>query len=207
MTDIDKKLNAFPSNSHNSKEKEKEKKVEKVVQGQVQTRKKPLSKKFAETFLSDDVENVKGFIMFDVIVPTIKDTISNVVSSGVDMLLFGESRGHNTTRRGDKSYVSYSSYSDRRGNRNDRSSARTSRHDFRDIILDSRGEAEEVLSNMVDILYDFHEVSVADLYDLCGISNSNWTDNKYGWTDLSGASVKRARGGGYVIDLPRAEQL
>jgi len=198
-------MESFQPNSHKSKQ-EKEKKVEKVVQGTVTTRKKSLGKKFSETFLGDDIENVKGFIVFDVIVPTIKDTISNVVSSGIDMLLFGEARGSNTRRQGGKSYVSYSNYYD---NKRDRKPVNTQRgtHDFRDIILETRGEAEEVLSNMVDILYDFNEVSVADLYDLCGISNSNWTDNKYGWTDLSGACVKRARGGGYIIDLPRAEQI
>ena len=120
------------------------------------------------------------------------------------MLLFGESRGSSHKDKGP--YVSYSSYYNKKEKRPASTQSR-SRHDFRDIILDSRGEAEEVLSNMVDILYDFGEVSVADLYDLCGISNSNWTDNKYGWTDLSGARVKRARGGGYLIDLPRAEQI
>lgn len=212
MADSNRSIDSFQPNSHKYKAEQaekKEKKIEKVVQGQVQTRKKPLGKKMAETFLSDDVENVKGFIFFDVIVPTIKDTISNVVSSAVDMLLFGESRGHNTTRSGGKSYVSYSNYYDRGRNNSNRDTRnmRTAKHDFRDIILDSRGEAEEVLGTMVDLLVDYHEVSVADLYDLCGISNSNWTDNKYGWTDLSGACVRRARGGGYVIDLPRAEQL
>ncbi len=201
---IPRTMDSFKPNSHKSKA-EKEKHVEKVVQGQVQTRKKSPGRKFAETFLSDDIENVKGYLLFDVVVPTIKDTISNVISSGVDMLLFGESRGGGSHKdRGP--YVSYSSYYNKKEKRQTSERSRN-RHDFRDIILDSRGEAEEVLSNMVDILYDFGEVSVADLYDLCGISNSNWTDNKYGWTDLSGASVKRARGGGYLIDLPRAEQI
>lgn len=198
-------MESFQPNSHKSKAV-KEKKVEKVVQGQVTTRQKTLGRKFAETFLGDDIENVKGYILFDVIIPTIKDTISNVVSSGVDMLLFGETRASGIRRDKGKSYVSYSNYYDKKERRQSSDRSRE-KHDFRDIILDSRGEAEEVLSNMVDILYDFHEVSVADLYDLCGISNSNWTDNKYGWTDLAGASVKRARGGGYLIDLPRVEQI
>lgn len=34
----------------------------------------------------------------------------------------------------------------------------------------------------------------------------NYTDNKYGWTDLSSAQVERVRDG-YVIRLPRATSL
>jgi len=32
------------------------------------------------------------------------------------------------------------------------------------------------------------------------------TDNKWGWTDLSGAGVSRIRGG-YLLDLPEPEPL
>ena len=74
-----------------------------------------------------------------------------------------------------------------------------SRHNFDDIILDSRGEAEEVLSHLVDLVDDYGMASVADLYDLVGIT-SNFTDNKYGWTNLSSASVSRVRDG-YLIDF------
>ena len=43
--------------------------------------------------------------------------------------------------------------------------------------------------------------SVADLYGLVGI-DSEYTDNKYGWTNLSSASIKATRDG-YILDLPR----
>lgn len=191
---------AFPSNSHKYKQ-EKEKKVEKVIQGNVVTRKKPLGKKFSENFLGDDIQNVRGYIIFDVIIPAIKETISNVVSNGVEMLLFGEPKASKVGKK-NGSYVSYSNYYNKSERRSSNINNREGRHDFRDIILETRGEAEEVLSNLVDLVYDYGSASVADLYDLVGITG-NFTDNKYGWTDMSGASVSRARGGGYIIDLPK----
>ena len=85
--------------------------------------------------------------------------------------------------------------------------SRTSRarHDFDEIILETRGEAEEVLSHLVDLTIDYQQATVADLYDLVGIT-SNFTDNKYGWTDLRSASVTRVRDG-YLINLPRTQIL
>jgi hypothetical protein len=48
-------------------------------------------------------------------------------------------------------------------------------------------------------------VSVADLYDLVGVTG-NYTDNKYGWTDIRSASVIRVRDG-YMLKLPKALPL
>lgn len=180
------------------------KKVEKVVQGAVVTKDKSLSKKFSETFLGDDLDNVKSYIFLDVFIPAVKNTISEIVSNGIEMLLFGRpkaARGNSS-----KTYVSYNSYS--KDNKRENGNSSQNIRDFRDIILETRGEAEDVLSNLSDLVVDYGFASVADLYDLCGISKySNFTDNKYGWVDLRGVKVKMARGGGYLIDLPRAVQI
>lgn len=48
-------------------------------------------------------------------------------------------------------------------------------------------------------------VSVADLYDLIGVTG-NYTDNKYGWTDIRSASVVRVRDG-YIVKMPKAMPL
>lgn len=193
---------AFPPKGTPKADKS-EKKVEKVISGNVKTREKSLSRKFSDTFLGDDIESVKGYIIFDVIIPAIKDTISNVVSNGIEMLLFGETRG--SGRKRNESYTSYSNYY-KKDNKRERTRSVSSVHNFRDIILETRGEAEDVLSNLVDIAYEYGSASVADLYDLVGVTGS-FTDNRYGWSNLASARVNRARGGGYIIDLPRVEQL
>ena len=79
------------------------------------------------------------------------------------------------------------------------------RLNFDDIILESRGEAEEVLSHLLELVENYGVASVADLYELVGITGS-FTDNKYGWTNLSTASVSRVRDG-YLLNLPNATPI
>ena len=72
--------------------------------------------------------------------------------------------------------------------------------------MDNRADAEEVLDSMLATIDKYGIVSVADMYDLVGITG-NYTDNKYGWTDLRSARIERERDGGYTINLPRALPL
>jgi len=193
---------SFPSNAHKDRKETQEKKVEKVTRGKVTTRKKSAGKKFFETFVGDDIGSVTSYILHDVLIPAAKSTISDMVQGGIEMLLFGERKGSRTKRDRGSSYVSYSNYSNGRDERKrDISSRDRSRHNFDDIILSSRGEAEEVLSHLVDLTIDYGQASVSDLYDLVGITG-NFTDNKYGWVDLGRASVSRARDG-YLLNLPK----
>jgi len=195
----------FPSNSHKRKEETKkpEKKVEKVTTGKVVKQKKTLGKKFTETFLGDNIESVSSYIIYDILIPAAKNMITDTVSNGIEMLLFGQTRGSRTRRDRGRSYVSYSNYyKDRYRDRARYVSQRNrARHNFDDIILESRGEAEEVLSHLVDLTEDYGMASVADLYDLVGVT-SNFTDNKYGWDNLSSGRVVPVRGG-YLLELPR----
>lgn len=202
-------MEEYKSNSHKSREEQQkaeasEKKVEKVINGSVKTRKKSEIQKFANVFIQEDARKVKSYILMDVLVPAVKKAISDVVTNGVDMILYGETG--KTKKSGTASKVSYRSYYDKRDDRRDYSSNRTrTGYDYDDVVLDNRGEAEEVLSRMDELIATYGLVSVADFYDLVGITGS-YTDNKYGWTDIRNASVVRIRDG-YTIKLPRALPL
>lgn len=197
----------YKPNSHASKERDKqtdEKRVkEKVVKGTVKTKKKNGVRKFTEDFIPGDVHDVKTYIFSDVLIPAIKDTISDIVKNGVDMILFGV-----TGRSGRKPISSKISYSDYYGSRNstrDRFSDPRTRisYSYDDIILESRGEAEEVLCRLDEIIDLYGVARVADLHDLVGVTG-NYTDNHYGWTNLRNADVVRVSGGGYRLKLPKA---
>lgn len=221
MDNKDKELlrETFPSNSKSSKKEEptqkpEEKKLEKVVTGTVKQQKKSIGKRLADIFLEDNTKSVGSYIINDVLIPAAKSMICDMVGWGgfAEILLFGDKRGSRTRRAGNRSYTSYGSYyksSERDGwdreSPRDISKIARARHDFGEIILETRGEAEEVLSHLVDLTIDYGQATVADLYDLLGI-DSNFTDNKYGWTDLRNASVNRVRGG-YLINLPRTQAL
>ena len=196
----------YAPNSHKSKETSTavstdDKKVKKVVAGKVRTKKKSEMSKFKDVFIAEDAQNVKSYIFMDVLVPAVKKAISDIVRDGIDMILYGDTK-RSSGRSSGSSYVSYRDYSNRdRDRRDDRRTVRTG-FDFEDIIFETRGDAEEVRSLMDELLDQYQVVSVADLYDLAGMS-SPYTANKYGWTNLRNAEVVRVRDG-YMLKLPKA---
>ena len=74
--------------------------------------------------------------------------------------------------------------------------------DYDKITFTSAGDAELVLDAMRDSLDRGYIVSVADLYDLAGISTSNYMVKKHGWDDLSLAKVARTFDGWSIV-LPK----
>lgn len=206
--------NEYPPNSNTSKKNTKnekavkatddnEREIRRVVKKKATMKKKSLGSKVAETFVGDDVADVKEYIIFDVLIPAIKNIVVDSVTSGVNMLLFGNSerKPTNIHRDGGYSRVSYGSYYDKpsRSNRHQGTSViRTI--DFEQMIFDSRVDAESVLDEMADIVARYNFVSVADVCTMTGVE-SRYTYNNYGWTDVSAGYVKRVRDG-YIIDLP-----
>ncbi len=196
----------YKSNSHRSKEQENalpEKRTEKVTNGVVKQRKKTGLSRAADTFLPGDVNSVKSYILMDVLVPSIKRAISDIVCNGINMLLGEPNRSRNGNNGTKVSYRSY--YQDRDDKPTYNRPRAQAQYSYDDIIFDNRGDAEAVLDRMEELLDRFDVVSVADLFDLAGIS-CQYTDNKYGWTDLRSAHVERVRDG-YIISLPRATSL
>lgn len=202
-------MDIYKPNSHKSKEEQKEstseKKIEKVISGSVKSKKKNEIQKFADVFISEDVNNVKSYIVLDVLVPAIKKAISDIVTNGIDMILYGESG--RTKKNSTASKISYRSYYEKENDRKRsyNSTSVKSGYSYDDIILDNRGEAEDVLARMDELVATYGIVSVADLYDLVGVTG-NYTDNKYGWTDVRSAAVVRTRDG-YLIKLPKVLPL
>lgn len=203
-------MDDFVPNSHKFKEEKKNqlserkerKPIEKVTKGKVKVKKKSELHKFASSFVSEDASKVKSYVIGDVLIPAIKKAISDIITNGIDMILYGET-GH--SRRSSSSRVSYSKYyDDRRDDRRSDSSLR-SRYDVDDVLFETRDEAKDVLERMDELIDTYGVASIADFYDLAGVTG-NYTDNKYGWTNLSAADVVRVRDG-FMIKLPRVRPL
>ena len=190
----------YKPNSHKSKEESAEvKRVEKVVTGTAKTKKNEL-RKLSDVFISEDAANVKSYIFMDVLVPAIKKAISDIIVNGIDMILYGESG--RTKRSSDASRVSYRSYYDRKDE--SPSTTRTrSGYSYDDVVVETRGEAEAVRTRLEEIVDEYGRVSVADLYDLVGVTG-NYTDNNYGWTNVRNVEIIRVYGGGYMLKMPKA---
>lgn len=196
----------FKPNSHKFREEQREKaanekRVEKVVQGNVKTKKNNV-RKVTDVFISEDITNVKSYILLDVLVPAIKKALLDVITNGADMILYGGTgRSH---KRGTTDRISYTRYSEKSrdyGSDYNNVKARTG-YDYDDVILESRGEAEHVLSQMNAIVDTYGFVSIADLYDLVGL-DAPYTHNKYGWTNIRNAEPVRVRDG-YMLKMPKA---
>ena len=204
--DVTKLYDNLPDNSHKARDEKKasvqeEKRVEKVVRGKVKTQKNN-KRKLADLFISEDAGNIKNYIFLDVIIPAVKKAIYDLVVGALDMSLYGGRGGGGRRSTADKvSYRDYNSVS-RRDTRSYESARTTSGYSYDDIVLETRGEAEAVLSRMDEIMEEYEIVRVADLYDLVGITGEH-TDNKYGWTNIRNAKIVRVRDG-WKIEMPRA---
>lgn len=200
-------MDNYPGNSHKSKEDRKtmstgEKQIKKLVSKPAKTKKKGEIRKFAEEFIVDDIKSVKSYVVSDVLIPTIKDTIWNIFTNTLDMFLFNGSKDHRKGRKTSK--VSYRDYYDSKNDR-DRKYEPRDRFDFDDLEFDSRGEADAVLTGMLEVIEDYGVVSVSDMYDMADVT-APYTGNRYGWTSLRNAEVVRVRNA-YIIKLPKAKPI
>ncbi|MBO5906189.1 MAG: hypothetical protein J6Q84_07215 [Kiritimatiellae bacterium] len=190
-------------NSHKSKaEPTEERKVEKIASGKV--KKKSEVSKLAGVFISEDIKNVKSYVLLDVLVPAIKKAISDIVTNGIDMVLYGSNGRSKKRSSGDR--ISYGAYYDK-GRDGDWRAAASSRprFDVDEIVYDTRGEAEAVLSGMEEMIDHYKLVTIADMYDMSELT-APYTSNRYGWTNLTTAEVVRGRDG-YIIKLPKAKPI
>lgn len=203
----------YKPNSHKYKQEqqkaqttavEERPKVNKVVTGKVKTKKKSEMAKFADIFISEDASNVKSYIFMDVLVPAIKKAISDIVTDGIDMILYGGT-GRSRKRSGgvNATYVDYTNRyrSDDRRRDEDRYRSR-SVYNFDDVEFEKISDAEDVLEGLDALIDNYGMARVSDLYDLVGMS-CEYTANNYGWTSLGSARPERIRGGGYVLRLPK----
>lgn len=210
----------FPGNSHTEKVKKKKeeeekpvKNVERVVEGTIVQRKRSWWRRVQDTLTGDDAQTVGQYILYEVAIPAFRDLVFDIIKNGAERSLYGEIRprhgsGRGTTRPGSINYGSmYRGRDDRdyRNERRDISSRARRNHEFNEILIADRGEAEEVIDRLVDLIDRFGVATVSDLYDLVGVS-SNHSDEKWGWYNLAAGRAIHTRDG-YLLDLPRTEPI
>lgn len=198
----------LPPNSHVSKGPNNQPRVQQVTTGEVKQKKKSLRRNISEAFVAGDLKTSARYAMTDIFVPKARDMLFDVIQGGFEKLFFGDSRrrGSVPPTHGAEGYQQYhrafmggpltSGGPSRAMSR----AARVERHNFDEIVLENRGDAETVIEQMFEVLDRFGEVKVADLYDLLGLTPAH-TDYKWGWTSLRGAGAKRVQDG-VLLDLP-----
>lgn len=208
-------MDDYPNNSVSNRAEEPEpgeRKRLKPVTTNARIRKKPLSRKLAESFTADDTGSVGSYILMEVMLPAAKNMVADAFSQGIERLLFGDgatTRSSSSSRTSGARRADYTNYSgvtsSSKAGRTTRPSARNDDgYAYSEVVHETRALANEVRDGLIHQLRQYGEVNVSDLYDLVGITSS-FTDNKWGWDDLSGSSVRMVRGGGYIVDLPPAK--
>ena len=199
-----------------------DKKIEKISVNPVVQRKKPVGRRFMETFFNGaTAKGVLQYVFMEVVIPATKDMIADMMSQGVERALFGDARGSNSRLRNrtgsGSSWTNYNRMSQTGGPSRYSRSEEPSRpatpraprvqHDFEELVLRTRPEASMVLNRMIDTIQRYGTVSINDVYDMVGLSG-NYTDDKFGWTllDETNSGIRRVRDG-YVLDLPQPEPL
>lgn len=206
------KINTLPGNSFSDRDEKKSKpQVKKIVNHKIMRKKKTVGQKISGVFFNDgdDKNDVKDHLIYDVLIPSVKETIFKMVKNGFEMLLFGgkssyDRRSHSNYSGLSSNYVPYSNIYNSSVKSN-RSRYNKNIFNFDEIIFESRREAEDVLSNLIDLTMDYGMASVADLYSMTGLP-VEYTDNEYGWDELSDSKVIRVREG-YIITFPKVRVL
>ena len=166
----------------------------------------------------EDAKTIATTLFNDFVKPGIKDLLWKVGSNGLDILLFGEPKHNKTTSSpwgsfwGGGNYYSYNSYNSPTYTPYGQQSKSTQNtppmpvrkniYDYDYIVFGTMSDAENVLNTLKDLISHYGIISVAEFYQAANVP-SNFNDNKYGWTDLSTASIERVDGG-YTIKLPKA---
>lgn len=207
----------FPANSRRTQgPPEPREKIEQITSAKTVQRKRGLGRQFKETFIGGDPRMASEHVIFNVLIPSVRDMLYDAFDAGMRTLIFGDNP--NKARRGGGVVGGYSGLGHVAYNRMSQPAARPqeprrslsrqarARHDFDELVIPTRQEAEEVLDQMFDILSRFGSVSIAHLYEMTGIESSH-TDMKWGWVALPGAKAIRLRQGGFLLDLPEPEPL
>jgi hypothetical protein len=197
----------LPSNSDTVKHEKTniERKHKVHVSGRIVKKNRSLGTRFAETFLGGGADNVGEYVIKDVLVPALKSMMSDMVTGGIEMLLFGDRQTRGSSRR-NKKVISYTNYFQNNAKREEPRRTRPSRGGrLDDLYVETKRDGDIVLETLDGIMEEFQVVTVADLLDTLELQ-SDYTDNNYGWTNLAKTSITRTPDG-YKINMPRPESL
>ena len=179
------------------------------LSGTITRKKRSLFDRFKDTFVKENPKDVRKYILQEILFPAIVDNARDILIGMFDMTFRGETsaRKQKTGVNSLGTRINYGGFFGERREKMPNYRRSDIAHNFDNIFFENRGDAEQALDLMVEILNgDYKQVTVADFYDIVGITGEH-TDNKYGWKDLSSAQVRGNSRSGYYIDLPKCIAL
>lgn len=180
-------------------------------------------KKPGNWFYEEDGESVLKYVFTNVFAPAIKKLVADLTTNAVNAWLYGTDGG--VKKQNATSRISWGGTGSNIVDYNNPSQiAQTRQPDkvllsvfvYENVSFKTRGVAENVLSEMTDILDQYGLVTVADFLDICtaeyqknvhvfNARSPEPTDRNYGWNDLSTAKVVPTWNGDFVIKFPKVK--
>lgn len=208
-------MDEFPNNSQRARSgsdipKEEEIQIEKIISGEAVIQKPSGFKRLRRSFIAGDASSVGEHVFWNLLIPSAKDALSDMGSTFIDMMIYGEKR--NRVPRhipqqgvGSNSRINYGNISTSGsrlvlGPSQSIHEPEQPRFTPNDIVVGTRAEAEGIITKMFEVLDRYGLVTVANLYSMLGVT-TNPMDSKWGWVNLSDSNVKRVSNG-YLLVLP-----
>ena len=214
----------YPSASIASEhKKEEEKDIIRV------RRRKSVLKEIKGEFRGEDaptVESYMSYILYDILLPTLRDLISDIGHGAIDMAMGTDGRRYRG-RRDNRTYISYDRYWDRESprrrarwadddddddyrDRRRRKRGVPTNEDLDDFIFRTKDDAKEMLRKLRNRIDRYGDVSVAWYLDQMGETLAgDFTNEDWGWYNLDEDRVelKPAYGGGWRIIFPKIRPI
>lgn len=173
-------------------------------------KKKKFGQKLKEAMFSEDIGNgsVTEYVFFRILVPSIKRVLSDMANTAINMALGLDPK---TRTVGGNTHVANASlYRDRNLNRPGDNYGRR-----RDAISEYEWDevtANEIYTQVMDILEMYGEISIMDVYSIMGLGTQvRTTDRNWGWIRADERNIAvvplDARHERNVIDFPSARPL
>ena len=196
--------------------KKNEKTPEEKNAPKAKLKEKTFRQKVRDAFISEEVHDIKSYIVFDVIIPAVKTTFRNLIVNSLDLSLFGKVGGGKRDGSRNDTYIAYErAYGGKGGGERMYSPRPQTRDngsiDVREIDrvwFETEQEANDVIYVCREI-YDANAgvLSVAEFLDAAQMKTSP-IHHKWGWIDISHASAEPyPDGSGWYVNLPRPRPL
>lgn len=158
------------------------------------------------------IRRVGNSLFEEIVLPGIKEMVFSFFQTGARRLIFGEyDQESHGVRRGGFGGRAVTQYNRAYGGA--RNAGRTyyrqpapperapDLNDYQDVIFDNLDDAHHVLGQLQACIADYGIATLGDFYARAGIGSTNYTHQRYGWTDLTGVRVETYHDG-HVIAFP-----
>lgn len=204
----------YPSNSNKDRQNSlpAPQKAEPVVTNPTKIR--PKRQSLFRMIFEQDFKDIKEGLIKEYIRPRVKDIAYGIfesalstIDNSIQMMIYENVRPGYRSTMGKPTPTPYNKISTQ--NHSVPQTTVSSSYNYNEIMYLSYGEADAVLTAMKEWIQDYGAVSIARYYDFSNYHGSQrgFTDNDYGWTDLSHVTAPKHIPEGFILELGRARAL